>query len=51
MKLLRKHVEKDGSGSVGLRLEQEEDLWHGKVAKKNRAVAVADRAASIKSSI
>ena len=29
MKLLRKHFEKDGSGSVGLRLEHDEDLWHG----------------------
>jgi len=28
MKLLRKHIEKDGSGSVGLRLEHDEDLWH-----------------------
>lgn len=29
MKLLKRHIEKDGSGSVGLRLEYDEDLWHG----------------------
>lgn len=28
MKLISKRVEKDGSGSVKLRLEQDEDLWH-----------------------
>lgn len=31
MKLLRKQIEKDGSGAFGLRLEQDEDLWHGVV--------------------
>lgn len=33
MKLLKRHIEKDGSGSVALRLEQDEDLWHGEVAE------------------
>jgi len=28
MKLLKRHIEKDGSGSVSLRLEYDEDLWH-----------------------
>jgi stalled ribosome rescue protein Dom34 len=29
MKLLRKHIDRDGSGSVTLHLEYDEDLWHG----------------------
>ena len=29
MKVLRRNIERDGSGSVTLRLEYDEDLWHG----------------------
>ena len=29
MKVLRQNIERDGSGSVTLRLEYDEDLWHG----------------------
>jgi stalled ribosome rescue protein Dom34 len=28
MKLVRKFVDKDGSGSVTLRPEEDEDMWH-----------------------
>lgn len=27
--MLRRNIERDGSGSITLRLEYDEDLWHG----------------------
>ena len=28
MKLIKRHIEKDGSGSITLRPERAEDMWH-----------------------
>lgn len=42
MKLLRKYIEKDGSGTIGLRLEQDEDLWHGEVGRSRDLASFAD---------
>jgi hypothetical protein len=46
MKLLKRHIEKDGSGSVSLRLEYDEDLWHGElaIAQKCRLCGTVDEA-------
>lgn len=39
MKLLKRYIDKDGSGSVGLRLEQDEDLWHGEPLLSFQSIA------------
>lgn len=46
MKLLKRHIEKDGSGSVSLRLEYDEDLWHGElaIAQKCRSCGIMHEA-------
>jgi hypothetical protein len=45
MKLLKRHIEKDGSGSVSLRLEYDEDLWHGELAiAQSRSCGIMDEA-------
>lgn len=41
MKLLKRHIEKDGSGSVALRLEYDEDLWHGAHSESTAGRALA----------